>query len=914
MSGLVGAPHGVETLTLAGTSGDGWWSRYEAALTAGGISPTGREVIGLDSEYIVEHGVYGAGEPRDQRWPEGRVRTGAVMGAIQSGKTASMMALVAKAVDRGTDFVVILAGTRTALWLQTIDRVSRQLDTGPSPFTRRVLLPSPRSVEGGEVAALSALYNLTPTVAERSLSGGRPVIAVVMKQADHLQRLGTTLRDVFYPAAERLGKAVHLLVIDDEADDASVDGAAVTDDGASARTKQIPRRILDLWAPRHDATSTVASHVFATYVAYTATPQATFLQDDANPLAPRDFVCCLRTPGPDGGVEDRSATFREPLGAAAWYTGGDTYYRALSAVPLCVTNTSDLPDDDLVIDAVRAFLVASSVRASRAPGRLGPESARDALFDSETAARQGVLDPSSMLVHPSALKESHFDVARQIYEWSTGTGSPARDQKADGSRALGVDGILDDMHTNARRWLFWMGEYSRGATKSRELLGLQTERSVPTDWDQLRALILEEIAPATTIDVINSDPAADDRPDFSPRKTDDGWSAPKNSSTIFVSGNVMSRGLTLEGLLTTVFSRSSNAPLADTQMQMQRWFGYRGSYIELCRVFLTPQQLELFSSYHDADEALRRDVLSQMREGRTAGAVSVLQGRGYSATGKISTIRGVPLFPGTRPFVRHMNAVEHDTQNLSVVARCFAEADSIIEGRRGLLMRESLTLLETANLLDELQYLDHGTWAGDPEADRWGSVGRHARLDPDDPESPLFRAPVVSDSVDLGIRSPYSIAAYLRLWSACLDRRVAGLSTSEEVPVRWGIVDLDEKRRQQPRFRVGLRFGSGSPVVSGPLSEIPFSIRPMVRALTSTNDLSGSWGSRNEGDTGIGGDELFDYRLLGETPRLTVGGGREPGEGGLLLFHVIERVPGAGTIALGMSIPLGGPDHIEARR
>lgn len=914
MSGLAGAPHGVETLTLAGPSGDGWWPRYEAALAKSGITSTGREVIALDSEYIVDHGVYGAGDPGDPRWPDGRVRTGAVMGAIQSGKTASMMALVAKAIDRGTDVVVILAGTRTALWLQTIDRVSRQLDTGPSPFTRRVLLPSPRSVQGGEIAALSGLYNLTPTLAEKSLAAGRPVIAVVMKQADHLERLGSTLRDVFFPAAERLGKPVHLLVIDDEADDASVDGAVQTDEGASARTKQIPRRILDLWAPRHDATSTVASHVFATYVAYTATPQATFLQDDANPLAPRDFVCCLRTPGSDGGIEDRSATFREPLGAAAWYTGGDTYYRTLSAVPLCVTDTTDLPDDDLVIDAVRAFLVASAVRASRASERLGPKSARASLFGTERAARQEVLDPSSMLVHPSALKESHFDVARQIHEWSAGDSGDDRDQKVDGIRPLGIAGIVADMHTNARRWLFWMDEYSRGAAKSREVLQLQAERLFPTDWHRLQAIILEEIVPATTIAVINSDPAADDRPDFAPRKTGDDWAPAKNLSTIFVSGNVMSRGLTLEGLLTTVFSRSSNAPLADTQMQMQRWFGYRGSYIELCRVFLTPHQLELFSSYHDADEALRRDVLSQMREGETASAVTVLQGRGYSATGKISTIRGVPLFPGARPFVRHMNSVEHDTQNLSVVARCFAEETSVIEGRRGLLMRESLSLLETASLLDELQYLDHGTWPGDPEADRWGSVGRHARLDPDDPESPLFRAPVVSDSVDLGIRSPYSIAAYLRLWSACLDRRVAGLSTSEEVPVRWGIVDLDEKTRQQPRFRVGLRFGSGTPVTSGPLSDLPFTVRPMVRSLTSTNELSGSWGSRNEGDTGIGGDELFDYRLLGEVPRLTVGGGREPGEDGLLLFHVIERGQGQGTIALGMSIPLGGPDHVEARR
>ena len=96
--------------------------------------------------------------------------------------------------------------------------------------------------------------------------------------------------------------------------------------------------------------------------------------------------------------------------------------------------------------------------------------------------------------------------------------------------------------------------------------------------------------------MINSDERADDRPEFTVQHADDGWRAPRNLSTIFVSGNVMARGITLEGLSTTVFTRAANEPLADTQMQMQRWFGYRGSYIELCRVMVSPAQLRLISS------------------------------------------------------------------------------------------------------------------------------------------------------------------------------------------------------------------------------------------------------------------------------------------------------------------------------
>ena len=101
----------------------------------------------------------------------------------------------------------------------------------------------------------------------------------------------------------------------------------------------------------------------------------------------------------------------------------------------------------------------------------------------------------------------------------------------------------------------------------------------------------------------------------------------RDRCTIFVSGNVMARGLTLEGMTTALFQRSSNAPLADTQMQMQRWFGYRGSYIELCRVFASADQLALFSAYHDIDEAIRSAIIERMTGG--APEPAVLQGTDF---------------------------------------------------------------------------------------------------------------------------------------------------------------------------------------------------------------------------------------------------------------------------------------------
>ncbi|MFC6448859.1 Z1 domain-containing protein [Cellulomonas gelida] len=122
----------------------------------------------------------------------------------------------------------------------------------------------------------------------------------------------------------------------------------------------------------------------------------------------------------------------------------------------------------------------------------------------------------------------------------------------------------------------------------------------------------------------------------------------------------MSRGLTLEGLLTTLFTRRSSAPLADTQMQMQRWFGYRGAYIDLCRVFLSRAQLELFTRYADADHALRSQVLAAMQSSGVLPDFTVLQGHAFQATGKISGLTGKQLRPGSRPFVRHLNPPRRD--------------------------------------------------------------------------------------------------------------------------------------------------------------------------------------------------------------------------------------------------------------
>ncbi|WP_164081642.1 Z1 domain-containing protein, partial [Stenotrophomonas maltophilia] len=55
---------------------------------------------------------------------------------------------------------------------------------------------------------------------------------------------------------------------------------------------------------------------------------------------------------------------------------------------------------------------------------------------------------------------------------------------------------------------------------------------------------------------------------------------------IAIGGDKLARGLTLEGLCTSYFLRASK--MYDTLMQMGRWFGYRPGYLDLCRLYTSP--------------------------------------------------------------------------------------------------------------------------------------------------------------------------------------------------------------------------------------------------------------------------------------------------------------------------------------
>ncbi|MEV6941013.1 Z1 domain-containing protein [Streptomyces sp. NPDC051172] len=84
---------------------------------------------------------------------------------------------------------------------------------------------------------------------------------------------------------------------------------------------------------------------------------------------------------------------------------------------------------------------------------------------------------------------------------------------------------------------------------------------------------------------------------------------------IAVGGNTLSRGLTLEGLSVSYFVRAVSA--YDTLLQMGRWFGFRGGYADLPRIWMTDELAEWFRHLATVETEMRRDIDIYMTEDET---------------------------------------------------------------------------------------------------------------------------------------------------------------------------------------------------------------------------------------------------------------------------------------------------------
>ena len=455
----------------------------------------------------------------------GAKKKGLVVGYVQSGKTANYSGVISKAADAGYQLVIVLAGMHNNLRRQTQVRLKRDL-------------------------LANAWYPLTSDEADfRNRGGGGALfkpgtkaLAVVKKQQVRLAEL----RDFLQAIPKDIMRTVPVLLIDDEADQATPNTKA-----ANEELSRINELVREVWA----AIPT------GTYIGYTATPFANVFMDpnDDSELYPSDFITSL--PKPDG------------------YFGAEELFGG-NSVPF-----NDLTDG---IDAIRYVpevdseaLKPPTDKDERADFEHGiPSSLEDATvwFLTATATRRArgqEASHSSMLVHTTHYTDPHFAMKKALEDF------------LEKMKASGKSGDYTRFQSAYESEIRRCEEFS-----SFEMLG----------WDDIQPHLLSVLQDCQLI-VDNS--YSTDRLDY--EKPGENASGASSSQTVIaIGGGTLSRGLTLEGLVVSYFLRTSST--YDTLLQMGRWFGYRKGYEDLPRIWM-PADLKLdFEFLAGVEIELREEI------------------------------------------------------------------------------------------------------------------------------------------------------------------------------------------------------------------------------------------------------------------------------------------------------------------
>jgi hypothetical protein len=378
------------------------------------------------------------------------------------------------------------------------------------------------------------------------------VLVVAKKIVPILERLNRWLGKLAVRLAD-----VPVLVIDDEADQASINtkgnrADSSVDDDPGAESEP-PSRTNGL------IRDLLRRCPRATYIAYTATPFANVLIDPdgldkivGEDLFPKDFV--VQLPRPDG------------------YTGTEELF-GVSARNRDVLRMVD--ENDVAALKPRRARKGEPVVAH---GSLDlPESLCDALVTFALVGAVRILrghdgNPHTMLVHVSQFQKDQIRIGAaiedQIRAWFNHDAAEpgvvrammqaALNNLGDVDLPAGADFVLDEAVRNLAR---------------------------------LRVVVLN----STTGEELE-------------------YEEQPGRQLVAVGGNRLSRGLTLEGLTIAYFLRTTT--MADTLLQMARWYGFRSGYHDLIRIWTTNGIAQWFVELALVEEALRDAISALNKAGR----------------------------------------------------------------------------------------------------------------------------------------------------------------------------------------------------------------------------------------------------------------------------------------------------------
>ncbi len=588
-----------------------YWPRYRAYLKEKkGFATEALDALHESSNRIIES----VAAPHSAK---ADARRGLVVGYVQSGKTTNFTAVIAKAIDAGYRLIIVLAGTIDLLRLQTQRRLDMELvgienlnidpedprreyqddSAFPSKFATYGMLPRTQGAPN--------IKRLTNSEGDfRSLHASFQALAFDELNGTEKAYLPNSIKKtnarliVIKKVTGRLEKLVRE-VRQNKLIREHLPTLIIDDesDQASVNTAK-PNAAARKARSKTNGNITDLLDLLprAQYVGYTATPFANVLVDPSDAEGLYPRDFIISLPRPAGYMGVRD--FHDIDGTDGLTPNKDALVRQFEQ-----TRT-----EESLNEAIDTFLITGAIKLFR-----------------KSQGVAGDFRHHTMMVHETVLNEDQFEQKRRLLVlWnqagygSTGAG-PAR-----------LKAALERVRT---------------VSKNRA-----PELPFPADYQELKPFLAEAIKLIATpepVIVVNGDDAGTD-PEFD--TTDHVWK-------IIVGGAKLSRGFTVEGLTVTHFARRSKAQ--DTMMQMGRWFGYRGGYQDLVRLYLQKGTDDRFDIYA-AFEALCRD--------EEAFRAQLTQYSKPDARGR--TIRPIELpavvynsFPGMMPSARNklFNAVLRET-------------------------------------------------------------------------------------------------------------------------------------------------------------------------------------------------------------------------------------------------------------
>ncbi len=516
-------------------------------------------------------------------------RRGMVVGHVQSGKTSNYVGLINKATDAGYKIIIVIAGTISSLRRQTQERIdSGYIGRNSSAFINNK--GENKIIGVGKYSVNTDIYSLTSSYYKNNDEGDfsqavanrlnipigkNPVVFVIKKNKSILENLIDWFsKDVNAKIVDGSPKLfdVPALIIDDEADSASVNASKSIEDIKTIN--RLIRTLLNLFNQN-------------TFIGYTATPYANlFISQEHNEelttivkgkgykigedLFPRDFIVNIKAPtnyigaAKIFGLENPNGNENEPLDIFREIDDFDPpFFKTVNKF-----NKENLPEylPPSLERAIKSFILTCAIRRLR-----GHENKNN-----------------SMLIHVALLVKWIDRVAYLVNEKTKEYANAIRSED---------DIILKELKE------LYVTDFIPTTDNVLENLDYKDIRIKQQSWEEVKQELKKAVS---KIDVrsVHGTHSTTNLEYHNIEEIDYNRHA-KGLSVIAVGGSRLSRGITLEGLSVSYYLRTTK--MYDSLMQMGRWFGYRPGYVDLCRLFTTDQIFEWFNHITMATEEMRND-------------------------------------------------------------------------------------------------------------------------------------------------------------------------------------------------------------------------------------------------------------------------------------------------------------------